>query len=138
MALENSVETPYLFDVIAILDYGRWIGGCVDPKFGSYATGDNTMHRFRFTKTDVDVDKYPLGVKVMYRKYSADEAVEIRNAKDQEDQVNFETRVYRSKWGPTEITTGDDKRPEGIHLLLEYPKGKYHRTVIKNNMSDPQ
>jgi len=63
-------------DVVIVPNYDDFIKGHIDRKFGQYARESHTKLSWCFEAVKVS-DANPLGVRTMYRAFSADEAVEI-------------------------------------------------------------
>ena len=56
-------------DVFVVPDYKLFFEGNIDPKFARYAKEENSVLQFIFEEDD----KFPLGVKTTYKKYSSDQ-----------------------------------------------------------------
>ena len=73
-------------DIWVIPDYDALVEPYMDEKFGRYCKEEWTQLQWKFEAVAVSV-YFPLGVKTMYRRYTADEVIIIR--KIAEDKVGI-------------------------------------------------
>lgn len=111
-----------LTDVYVVPDYSSALTG-IDPKFESYCKGDNTQLQFVFEAVEPSAD-FPLGSKITYRAYSADEVVVIRP--DAEETIKMKASVCHVRSYPEQTTSlvNEDTvvTPEGMYLLQAMPQ----------------
>lgn len=64
-------------DIWVVLNYQAILEPCGDlPNFGNFSKKNHTQHQFIFDCVPKS-DHFPFGVKITYRAYSANEAVEL-------------------------------------------------------------
>jgi hypothetical protein len=103
-ALATAVLPCEVIDLFVIPDYSTYIKVALDPKFGGYARKGRTQHQFKMVKVERST-WFPFGVKTMYRKYSADNVIEIIEDTDTQDlldsdHVSLKPRNVYSQWEP--------------------------------------
>eukprot|EP01036_Dinobryon_divergens_P034074 gene34074-44025_t len=111
----------YVKDLWVIPDYEDILLPHMDMNFGRYAKMEWTQLQFIFEAVPVDVDNFPLGVKTTYRRYSADEVIEIKP--DADDECGFQEYCVESRTYPlaTEGSETQPARPAGMYLLRSMP-----------------
>eukprot|EP01041_Mallomonas_annulata_P017024 gene17024-35278_t len=111
----------YVKDLWVIPDYEDILLRHMDMNFGRYAKMEWTQLQFIIEAVPVDVDNFPLGVKTTYRKYSADEVIEIKP--DADDECGFQEYCVESKTYPLAIEASETQpaRPAGLYLLRTMP-----------------
>lgn len=64
-------------DVFLVPNYSKMLKNCGDKKFSDYAKSEHTQLQFTFESVPVSVH-FPTGVKVLYRAFSSDEVVILK------------------------------------------------------------
>lgn len=103
-------------------DYSSVLNPCGDEVFGSYAKGEYTQLQFTFEAVAVS-ESFPLGVKVLYRAYSADEVYEIVETNDPEQPSTVIPQLCKVDSFPKEKKIrredgSEETIPEGIVITL--------------------
>lgn len=109
-----------VYDIFVIPNYDAYIRPHIDPAFDRFAKTNNvgvdwTQLQWTFLSVPIS-DNFPYGVKVTYRKYTADEVLLI--LKDPNGRAGFnvmqtEVVIYPQAQG--------DFLPEGMYLLKSLP-----------------
>lgn len=112
-------------DVWVVPNYKLLVRPYMDKKFGRYAktTKDKnwTQLQFIFEAVD-DITHFPLGVKTTYRRYCANEVVEI--VKNSDSPIGFAEQYVEVSSYPEAKPERDGipSRPEGMYILQEFPR----------------
>jgi hypothetical protein len=81
----TTQNTPAeVVDIFVVPDYTSFFEGCGDKNLGNYSKKEATQLQFVFQAVPQS-DLFPLGVKTVYKAYSADEVVEIVKTKKSEE-----------------------------------------------------
>ena len=141
---EANLDLPFeIIDLYVVPDYKAYL----DPYLTGLARthkGDQTNHQWIFTAVPIS-DKYPLGVKTEYRKYSADEVYEIRKASEIEFAHGYQPSVKLTpvKFPVENVECVNVLRmlPYGIPQPAEFKKGfrdQFQKTIasVKKDFTD--
>lgn len=115
----------FVKDIWVVPNYKLLVRPYMDKKFGRYAktTKDKnwTQLQFIFEAVD-DITHFPLGVKTTYRRYCANEVVEI--VKSSETPIGYVEQYVEVSSYPEAKPERDGipARPEGMYILQEFPK----------------
>ena len=114
----------FVKDIWVVPNYKLLIKPYMDKKFGRYAKTckDKNWTQFQFTFEAVeDIINFPLGVKTTYRRYCANEVVEIVSKTD--TPAGFVEQYVKVKSYPEAKLerNGIPARPEGMYILQELP-----------------
>jgi hypothetical protein len=81
----NKLKDVKVKDIHAVPNYAKYFEGYCDLSIGRFAKEDWTQLQMTFEKVaDAERDRYPLGVKMTYKAYGQDEAIEIVDDPDKE------------------------------------------------------
>ena len=114
----------FVQDIWVVPNYKNLIKPYMDKKFGRYAKTVKdknwTQLQFKFEAIEPS-EHFPLGVKTTYRRYCADEVVEI--IKTSENHVGFMDQHVTVSSFPSAKSgeDGNPARPEGMYILQELP-----------------
>jgi len=107
-------------DIWIVPNYTKLLSPCMDKKFGRYAKGEWTQLQFIFQSVPVETD-FPLGVKTTYRRYCADQVMEVE--RNDAFPCGFSSQQCQTVTYPVAKVANEDGRaqPEGMYILQKFP-----------------
>ena len=119
-----------VIDVYTCPDYKWFLGDCYDPYIAQCFKTDKAQLQWCFEAIPVDPLYFPLGCKVTWRHYDADDVIEFdivdKNFALTEigKTTGFEPRKYYILWMPSKLISDGrypDRNVEGYHFLRRMP-----------------
>ena len=125
-AMKQRDVDIHIDDILCVPDYTTYMEPFIDSKLNRCDKQDWTELQWTFEAVDhcavgcacEKCKLYPTGVKVNYRKYTADEVILVRE--DQEHTYGFDFAKYKTHTHPLPEKEGD---PDGMYLLTSLPHG---------------
>ncbi len=106
-------------DIFVIPDYKSMLDEIGDGNFSNYVKKEDAQLQFIFTAIDVCED-YPTGVKVNYRAYSRDKAIEIMKGTHERYPVSNEVGFYPVTRPVITFPEAQPGTPPGKNLYIKY------------------
>ena len=111
-ALSSESLLVDVIDLYVIPDYKEFFAGCIDKNFGCAYKSENSKLQFILEAVEPDISKYPLGVKLTYRRYTQDLYPQL--TVDPSAPLGISVALIKSKEFPEE----DGKQ---FNVLLKLP-----------------
>ena len=122
----GTMKLPFrLEDIFVVPNYKALFEPYIDSKLSGYTKEEDTQLAWKFEAVEISEEKFPLGVRTMYRSYASNEVFEIINNENSDvPEVPYGVCFTKCRWQPVRRGQQGFGIPyDGLHLLQSFPIG---------------